>query len=187
MPRPLWQRCLAPSLTFFFTPSPSVPILSDMRNMLSHLGLTERKRREGRDNTRQRRVEGSSGRRERNSHTAARTHTHTHTHTHTCDMSQAPNINVGAVRMMPLQGDSVIRRVYYTVAPVQHGARYLPHPYLFSSVLPPLINLGSDCPQDSLVLIRGGKYVYDACTLVQTHTHTHTQNVAQLTEMLLWL
>ena len=67
-----------------------------------------------------------------------------------------------------------MRRVYYTVAPVQHGVRYLLRPDLVSSALSPLINLSSDCPQDSLVLIRGGKYVYDARTPVQTHTHTHS-------------
>lgn len=68
------------------------------------------------------------------------------------------NVSAGAKRMMPPQGDSLIRRLNYTVAPVQHDMSYLPPlPPLFRSLsLTPLINLQSDCPQDSLVLIRGG-------------------------------
>lgn len=68
------------------------------------------------------------------------------------------NVSAGAKRMMPPQGDSLIRRLNYTVAPVQHDMSYLPPlPSLFRSLsLTPLINLQSDCPQDSLVLIRGG-------------------------------
>lgn len=84
MLRPLWQLCLSPSLTFLFF-APSVPVLSDMGNMLSHLGLTERQRHEGRDNPRQRWVEGSSGCRDRKSHAASLMRARTHT----CDMSQA--------------------------------------------------------------------------------------------------
>jgi len=71
-----------------------------MGNMLSHLGLSERKRREGRDNARQKWVEGSPGCRDTTDLAGACTHVHV----------TGPNINVGAMSMMPLQGDSVIRR-----------------------------------------------------------------------------
>lgn len=102
---------------------------------------------------------------------------HSCSHTHTHVICHRPEHQCVCREDDALQGDSVIRRLYYIVAPVQTGARYLPHPYLASSAPPPLINLDSDCPQDSLVLIRGGvvvgwEYVYDACTPVQTHTHT---------------
>lgn len=65
-------------LPLFFLP-PSVPILSDMGNMLSHLGLSERKtheeRERERDKMRQKWVEGSPWRRNRKpSHSRPRVH-----------------------------------------------------------------------------------------------------------------
>lgn len=112
---------LPPLIFLFFFFAPSVPIVSDMGNMLSYLD-------EGRDNTRQERVERSPRCRDKSSHVKRH---------------RPQNISVGAVRMMPLQGDSVIWRVCYAVAPVQHGARYSPHPCLVSSARSLLLSLTS--------------------------------------------